>query len=151
MNYIKEAEDILNNYKKLKDSISNLERRKKVIIDKCKPNEIGSIDYSRTITKQGYTEDTLNQMCEITQINFQIKETEAEIHVIKNILKQIKKENKILAKFLILRYIEKEDLKTISKNLGYSEESNHTIYDIRNKAIREFTIRYFGVEAMRYT
>ena len=64
---------------------------------------------------------------------------------------QIKKENEILAKFLILRHVQKKDLKTISKILGYSEESNHSIYDIRNKATREFAIRYYGAQAMRYT
>lgn len=152
MNYIKEAEDILKNYKKLKSSINNLERRKQLVLDRGKPNELGAIDYSKpAISKQGYTDDTLNQICEITQINSQIKDTEAEIKIITKILKQIKKDNEVLSKFLILRYIERKDLKTISKALGYSEESNHTIYDIKNKAIREFAIRYFGGQAIRYT
>ena len=113
MNYIKEAEDILNNYKKLKDSINNLEIRKKSIIDRGKPHEVKAIDYSKPITNQGYTDCTLNQICEITQINLQIKDTEAEINIISNILKQIKKEKEEIKKILILRYIERKDLKTI--------------------------------------
>ena len=94
MNYIKEAEDVLNNYRKLKSSINNLERRKQVILDKGKPRELGAIDYSKpVVSNNGYTDDTINQICEITQINSQIKETEAEINVIEKILKQIRKEN----------------------------------------------------------
>lgn len=152
MNYIREAEDVLNNYRKLKSSIDNLERRKQIILNKGKPRELGAIDYSKpVVSNKGYTDDTLNQICEITQINSQIKDTEAEINVITKILREIRKENEILAKFLILRHIERKDLRTISKDLGYSEESNHTIYDIKNKAIREFAIRYFGSQAMRYT
>ena len=152
MNYIKEAEDVLNNYRKLKSSINNLKKRKQVILDKGKPRELGAIDYSKpVVSKQGYTDDTLNQICEITQINYQIKDTEAEIKVIAKILKEIREENEVLANFLILRHIERKDLKTIAKELGYSEESNHTIYDIRNRAIREFAIRYFGGQAMKYT
>lgn len=154
MNYIKEAEDILKNYRKLKDSIENLENRKNHILYKSRPREPGAIDYSQpSIQKQNYSDDTINQICEITQINNQIKETEADMQVVEDILKQIKKEDNILEKFLVLKYIEKpkENLGRISKELGYSEDSNHTIYTIKNKALREFAIRYFGSKAIKYT
>ena len=118
------------------------------------PKELGVVDYSRpSIQKQNYSDDTIAQICEITQINNQIKETENDMEIIEKILEQIKKEDKILEKFLILKYIEKPhyNLGKISKELGYSEDSNHTIYDIKNKALREFAIRYFGSIALKYT
>lgn len=154
MNYIKEAEEILKNHRKLNDSIVNLEDRKRQVLFKSKPKEPAAIDYSKpNIQKQSYSDDTINQICEITQINNQIKETEADMEIVRNILKQIKEENEVLEKFLVLKYIKKpkENLNKISKELGYSEESNHTIYDIKNKALREFAIRYFGSSAIKYT
>lgn len=154
MNYIKEAEDILKNHRKLKDSINNLEKRKNNIINKSAPGTLQTIDYSKpAIQKQNYSDDTITQICEIMQINNDIKETEAELEIVDNILKQIKQEDEILERFLKLKYIEKpkDNLSKISKELGYSEDSNHTIYDIKNKALREFAIRYFGGNAIRYT
>lgn len=154
MNYIKEAEDILKNHRKLKDSLKNLEKRKEHILYKSRPKELGAIDYSKpSIQKHSYSDDTINQICEITQINNQIKETEADMQIVENILKQIKNEDSILEKFLTLKYIDKpkENLGKISRQLGYSEDSNHTIYDIKNKALREFTIRYFGSVALKNT
>lgn len=154
MNYIKEAEDILKNYRKLNESIENLKNRRNNLIYKSRPKELGAVDYSKpSIQRQNYSNDTLTQICEITQINKQIKETEADMKIVESILKQIKKEDKTLERFLTLKYIErpKDNLGKISKELGYSEDSNHTIYDIKNKALREFAIRYFGSQAMRYT
>lgn len=154
MNYIKEAEEILKNHRKLKDSLKNLEKRKEYILYKSRPKELGAIDYSKpSIQKHSYSDDTINQICEITQINNQIKETEADMQIVENILKQIKDEDSILEKFLTLKYIDKpkENLGKISRQLGYSEDSNHTIYDIKNKALREFAIRYFGSVALKNT
>ncbi len=154
MNYIKEADDILSNHRKLKDSLENLKNRKNYLVFKSKPKEIGGIDYSKPkIQKHNYSDNTLAQICEIAQINEQIKETEAELKIVNDIIKQIKKEDEILEKFLKLKYIEtpKDNLRVISKKLGYSEDSNHTIYDIKNRALREFAIRYFGSRAMKYT
>ena len=108
MNYIKEAEDILKNHRKLKDSINNLEKRKNNIINKSAPGTLQTIDYSKpAIQKQNYSDDTITQICEIMQINNDIKETEAELEIVDNILKQIKQEDEILERFLKLKYIEK--------------------------------------------
>ena len=155
MNYIKEAEDILINYRKLNDSIKNLNERKKYIASQSKPKELGSIDYSKPgIQKQNYSNNTITQMCEIIQINEQIKETEAELKIVKDILGQIKNEDKTLEQFIQLKYIEgqkKKSMRKIAAELGYSEDSNDTIYNIKNKALREFAIRYFGSRARRAT
>lgn len=154
MNYIKEAENILINNRKLNDSLKNLNNRKKYLIFKSQPKEIGGIDYSKlAIQKHNYSDDTLSQICEITQIDEQIKETEAELKIVNDIIEQIKSEDETLEKFIKLKYIErpKDNLRVISRELGYSEDSNHTIYDIKNKALREFAIRYFGSKVIKYT
>lgn len=154
MNYIREAEDILINHRKLNDSLRNLNARKNYIANISKPKEPGGIDYSKPgIQKQNYSNNTITQMCEIMQINQQIEETEAEVQIVNEILEQIKKEDATLEEFIQLKYIKssKKSLRRISAELGYSEDSNHTIYDIKNKALREFAIRYFGSRATKYT
>ncbi len=155
MNYIKEAEDILINHRKLNDSINNLNARKNYIANQGKPKELGGIDYSKPrIQRQNYSNNTITQMCEIMQINERIKETEAELVIVNNILKQIDKEDETLGKFIQLKYIEgqkKKSMRKIAAELGYSEDSNDTIYNIKNKALREFAIRYFGSIARKST
>ena len=73
--------------------------------------------------------------------------------LIKKILKQIKNSEPILERYLFLSFISNEQmsLKEIAVKMGYSEESNHTIYKIKNKAIREFAIRYFGIDVQKST
>ena len=154
MNYVKEAERIIKSYNGLKESIENLNNRKLYLVYKSRPRELAAIDYSKPgIQKHNYSDNTINQICEIAQINEEIEKTEAEINIIENILKQIKKEDELLEKFLRIKYIEhpKDNIKKIAKDLGYSEESNHTLYDIKAKALRAFALRYFGAKAMRYT
>ena len=84
MNYLKEAEDIIKNCGKLQDSLQNLKNRKTHLLLKTQPKEASGIDYSKpNIQKQSYSNDTLSQLCEIAQVNEQIKETEAEIKIVK--------------------------------------------------------------------
>lgn len=154
LNYIKEAERIIKSYNALKESIENLNNRKKYLAYRNKPKELSAIDYSKPgIQKHDYSESTINQICEMLQINEEIEKTEAEIDIIENILKQIRKEDQLLEKFLRIKYIEhpKDNIKMIAKDLGYSEESNHTLYEIKAKALGAFALRYFGSNAMKYT
>lgn len=154
MNYIQEAERIMKDYRKLIDSVKNMKKRKNILSMRGVPSENTQANYSKEKTSGNkYANDTINELCEISQLNIQIKETEAEIQFISEILKQIKLENETLEKFLKLRYIEmpQVQLKKIAAEIGYSEDSNHTIYEIKNKALREFAIRYFGVHALKYT
>lgn len=154
MNYIIEAEKILKDHKKLLDSLRNLEARKNKIIKKGVPKDIIGISYDKpSIQHQSYSEDTINQICEITEIDADIQETEAEIQIVTDILEQIKKENPILEKFIQLRYLssDKKSLRNVATELGYSEDSNHAIYEIKNKSLREFAILYFGARAQKNT
>ena len=71
----------------------------------------------------------------------------------KDKLEQIKKEDEILEKFIKLKYITeyKKSMREIAKKLNYSENSNHTIYDIKKKALKEFAVLYFGVRGIKNT
>lgn len=154
MNYIKESEEILKNYRKLSTSLNYLQKRKMKVIKKGFPKDAGGIQYDKpAIQHQDYSESTINQMCELMEINAQIEETQKEMELVSGILKEIKKDDELLHKFIELKYITdyKKSMKEIARLLNYSENSNRTIYDIKNRAIKEFSILYFGVKGIKYT
>lgn len=154
MNYIKESEEILKNYRKLNSSLNYLQNRKNKIIKKGFPKDVAGIQYDRpSIQHQDYSESTVNEICEVMEINSQIEETQNEMELVKNILREIEKEDKLLYEFIKLRYITdyKKSMKEIAGLLNYSENSNHTIYDIKSRAIKEFSILYFGAKGIKYT
>jgi hypothetical protein len=154
MNYIKESEEILKNYRKLNSSLNYLQNRKNKIVKKGFPRDVAGIQYDKpAIQHQDYSESTINQMCEIMEINSQIEETQSEMELVSDILKEIKKEDELLYKFIQLKYITdyKKSMKEIAVLLNYSENSNHTIYDIKNRAVKEFSILYFGAKGIKYT
>ena len=153
MNYIKECEEILKSHRKLYFALQTLEKRKNKLIIKGIPAEISGIDYSKpSIQKFDYSEDAMKDIYELLDINAQINETKEEMNLVNNILEDIEKEKEELCRFLKLKYITdyKISLGEIAKVLGYSQESTKTIYNLKNEALKEFAIRYFGARATHF-
>ncbi len=154
LDYIKESETILKNCRKLLIAIKNLEARRSELLKKGGPKELKAQSYSKpSIQKFNYSEDTFNQMCEVADLNNQIKETKREVILVNKILKQIKKEDEQLYNFIKIKYIKepKISMSSIAEKLGYSPDSNDTIYKIKERALKEFAILYFGVNALKST
>jgi len=152
MNYIKESEEVLKNYAKLNKALDNLKIRQEKLLYKTGPKELGAIDYSRPVIQHtDYSEDAVNQICELSDVNRQIKETEEEIKLVNSILEDIKLQDILLHNFIKIKYINKTKLgmRDVAGELGYSTESNYTIYNIKDKAMKEFALRYFGVRALK--
>lgn len=154
MNYIKESEEILKNHRKLNTSLNNLYHRRDKIVKSGFPRELMGNSYENpNIQHTAYSDSTINEVCEIMEINAQIEETKEEMQLVNDILEQIKVEDDVLEKFIRLKYITdyKRSMREIASKLNYSENSNHTIYDIRNRALKEFAILYFGVRGIKTT
>lgn len=154
MNYIKESEEILKNHRKLNTSLNNLYHRRDKIVKSGFPRELMGNSYEKpNIQHTAYSDSTINEVCEIMEINAQIEETKEEMQLVNDILEQIKVEDDVLEKFIRLKYITdyKRSMREIASKLNYSENSNHTIYDIRNRALKEFAILYFGVRGIKTT
>lgn len=152
MNYIKESEEVLKNHRKLYSALQTLNKRKTKLIYKTAPKIPGAISYDNpAIQHMDYSEDTINDICEIMDINRQIKETEEEMKIVNNILKEIKEDDEVLEKFIQLKYIKeyKKSMGEIAQELGYSPESNKTIYNIKSRALKEFVVRYFGAKGAK--
>lgn len=143
MNYFKEAERILSSRSKLDKALQNLEARKNRLIQSGAPREINGMDYAKAYTKTNFVNDTLQDYLDLIEVEKEIKVTTQKVDEIDNIVGQLSKLNE---KIITLWYIEKKSKEEIAKIIDVF--SNTTAYNLRNKAVSEFTLLYFGAVAL---
>lgn len=143
MNYFKAAEQVLAAVPTLKTALENLERREKHLLESGAPQELGAIDYSKPFTNSHYVSDTLNELLELAECRRNIAETKKAITEIETIIGQLDDEHK---KLVILWYIEKRSKEEILEEMFI--ESLTTIYNLRNRAVAEFALLYYGASAL---
>ncbi len=143
MNYFKAAEDILYSVSSLEKSLKNLESRRQFLIESGKPQNVGAIDNSKPFTDSHYVSDTLNELLEFAECSRNIDITKKQIEYIYEIIEQLSDEHKTLVK---LWYIEQRPKEQIAEAIFV--ESSTTVYNLRNKAVMQFAILYYGASAM---
>ena len=74
----------------------------------------------------------------------QIDKIKDEKEIIHNILAKIKIKNKEEYKFIELRYLQDNTLEDTARILGYSSNSKHTIYSIKDKSLKKFAMYFWG-------
>ena len=144
MNYFKAAEQDLSAVPVLKKALTNLKRRQDRLSKSGCPPEDMKIDYSKPYVDTKEVNDTLAEMISLTEVKREIKDTESKIEEIEEVLNQLKKEHKII---LVMWYIEKRGKDAITETLNY--ESNKSIYNLRNRAVAEFALLYYGAGALK--
>lgn len=143
MNYFKAAEQVLSSVPTLERALENLKHRKQQLIDSGKPREPGTIDYSKPFTDTHYVSDTLNELLAVSECERNIANTNEEIAEIQGVIGQLSDEYK---KLVTLWYIEKRPKEAVMEELHI--ESLSTVYDLRNKAVAEFALLYYGASAL---
>lgn len=143
MNYFKAAEQVLGSVPMLKSALENLKKREQRLIEQGKPREHGAIDYSKQFTDSHFLNDTLNELLELSECSRNIAETQRTIKEIEGVIEQLSDEHK---KVVVLWYIEKRSKESIAKSMYI--ESSTTIYNLRNKAVAEFALLYYGASAL---
>lgn len=143
MNYFKAAEQVLSSVPTLKRALENLKRRKARLIESGAPRELGAIDYSKPFTDSHYVSDTLNELLELSECTRNIAETQRELNYIDGIIEQLSEEYK---KIIVLWYIEKRSKESIMEAMYI--ESLTTVYNLRNRAVAEFALLYYGASAL---
>ena len=146
MNYFKEAERILMSRRTLERSLNNLRRRLQHTMRNGAPHDISGIDYSQPYAKESAVNDTMKDYLDIIEIKNEIKTTESEIKFIDDVISQLSEQSK---KVLNLWYVEKKTKDEIRETL--EKDGSTTIYSMRNKAIGEFALLYFGAGALAST
>jgi len=143
MNYFKAAEQVLASVPTLKRALENLQKREQRLIEQGKPREPGAIDYSKPFTDSHFVSDTLNELLELSECSRNIAETQRTLTEVEGILDQLDAEHK---KVVVLWYIEKRSKEAIMEELYI--ESLTTVYNLRNRAVAEFALLYYGASAM---
>jgi len=143
MNYFKAAEQVLGSIPTLKKALENLQKREQRLIEQGKPREHGAIDYNKPFTDSHYVSDTLNELLELSECSKNIAETQRKLAELENIIDQLNEEYK---KVVVLWYVEKRSKEAIMEELYV--ESLTTVYNLRNKAVAEFALLYYGASAL---
>jgi len=146
LNYFKEAERVLMSRRNLERSVTNMDQRLAHIVNNGRPRDIGGMDYSQPYAKESAVNDTMTDCLEIVQIKKEIAATKEEIKIIDNVIDQLSEKSK---KVISLWYVIGKTKDEIREAL--ESEGNTTIYNMRNKAIGEFAILYFGAGALAST
>lgn len=143
MNYFKAAEQVLGSIPTLKRALENLQKREQRLIEQGKPREPGAIDYNKPFTDSHYVSDTLNELLELSECSKNIAETQRKLAELENIIDQLNEEYK---KVVVLWYVEKRSKEAIMEELYV--ESLTTVYNLRNRAVAEFALLYYGASAL---
>ena len=143
MNYFKAAEQVLGSIPTLKRALENLQKREQRLIEQGKPRYPGAIDYNKPFTDSHYVSDTLNELLELSECSKNIAETQRKLAELENIIDQLNEEYK---KVVVLWYVEKRSKEAIMEELYV--ESLTTVYNLRNRAVAEFALLYYGASAL---
>lgn len=143
MNYFKAAEQVLSAVPVMERALDNLEKRKARIMMTNKPADVGAIDPSKSYENAGQVRDTLAEMLELSECVGNIKKTSAKLSEISAVLDQLPEEK---ARVLRAWYIDHQSKEKIADMMGY--ESITSVYNIRNKAVAEFALSYYGAAAL---
>lgn len=143
MNYFKAAEQVLSSVPILERALNNLERRKERIMITNKPAEVGAIDPSKSYVNSSRVGDTLSEMLELSECMGNIAKTSYKLSEIRAVLEQLPEDK---ARVLQAWYIEHLSKEKIADMMGY--ESITSVYNIRNMAVAEFALSYFGAGAL---
>lgn len=143
MNYFKAAEQVLSSVSALKKALANLETRKARLIASGAPCEPGAIDYTKPFTNSHYVSDTLNELLELSECTQNIANTKSELDYISGIIEQLSDDYK---QIITMWYIEGKTKEYIAQAMYI--ESSTTVYNLRNKAVAEFALLYYGAAAL---
>lgn len=143
MNYFKAAEQLLASVPTLEKALENLKERKRQLTEQGKSRELGSIDYSKPFVDSHFVNDTLNELLELAECTRNIAETQRKLNYIDGIIEQLSEEYK---KVIVLWYVEKRSKESIMEALYI--DSLTTVYNLRNRAVAEFALLYYGASAL---
>ena len=143
MNYFKAAEELLSSIPQLKKAETNLANRINRIYASGMPQTPAAIEYDKPFADSHYVSDTLNDLLEFAECKRNYDETQQKLEEIKSVIEQMKDEYKQLVELWYVNSYSKESIME-EMNIG----SSSTIYNLRNKAVAEFALLYYGASAL---
>ena len=106
-----------------------------------RPGGIKAIDFQK-IGHCSMTSDAMSDLVEAKHIITQINKLKDEKEIISTVLNKVKNNSKEDFKFIDYRYLQDNSLEKTNELLGYS--SLKTIYKIKDRALTNFIMYYWG-------
>lgn len=151
MNYIKEAENILWYYNDLYRSIENMNREIAKLVSKQGPSALNAIQLEVTgIHGSGDADDnTYNLLFKLKTLSENRAKTIEELEKADKILDEISQESgcELYGQVLKEWYIKRTPKDEIAEQIGYS--TRVSVYQIRDRAIKKFAVRHFGLDTLK--
>lgn len=146
MDYIRKSEKVLKTYRRLKYSIRTLEKRKQRIIAMGGPSDKLTSTLEITgIRGTGSNMPAEQLIMELYDIEQSLKGTKQEMNIVDDVLRIISKEGEWWFGHLLRDwYISKMPKIDLEKKY---HTSNRNLYNMRNRALKEFSVGYFGIPA----
>jgi hypothetical protein len=147
VDYIREAEKYLSNYKRLEKAIENLSFELSKTNMMRTSNNITQQFEPTGIKSSRNDMDAEMQLLQWTQLKAMQTETQEELNNIDYNLKYISLDSgcEFYGKLLRMWYIDKTDIMAISQEVGYSKRQ---LYEHKAKAIKALSIQLFGKRAL---
>ncbi len=141
MNYFKSAEQLLSSVPALEKAVGNAERRKQRIIDSGQVKK--AVLPADKFTDAKTASAALSAALELPEIEKNIAETKRVLLGINEALGQLQDEHK---RIILMWYTEKRTKEYILQHMNI--ESLSTLYNLRNTAVAEFALLYYGASAI---
>ncbi len=143
INYFKAAERTLSARPDFDRALENLKTRRESVVNRGRPQGVQTVDTTRPYVSGGGVNDAVSDLVEIAEIDREIQTTVAAAQSVDRVLAQLSQEE---AAILQAWYIDRATKEDVAARLHYSSTS--TIYALRNKAVSDFAILYFGAGAL---
>lgn len=142
MNYFKSAEQLLLSVPSLEKAVTNAERRKQQILSSQTEGN------NRILARKNFTDtksanEFLNKALELPEIEKNIAETNRVLLGITEALEQLQDEHR---RIVLMWYVERRTKEYILQHMNI--ESLSTLYNLRNTAVAEFALLYYGASAI---
>jgi hypothetical protein len=150
LDYIKEAEKYLYNYRELRGSLNSMRSEIARLVARGGPRELTalSVDSVGAGGGSGAYDETANMLFRIGTLKQNIAETKEKLREIDIILDEISQGEgqELYGKILRAWYVEKMPKEFIAEEMGCGIQ---WVYELRGRAIRKFAVRVLGIGALR--
>lgn len=144
MDYVKEAENYLRHYASLKKSVSHAKFMIDQLAFRACPGEVSAVTNDITGVSAQHPVNTLQEMYELQKWKSVCEDSAGEIAHIEELLNGMdEKERKVLE----LWFLERMSISEIAADLRYEER--RSVYNLKNKALKDFAVALFGIHALR--
>lgn len=143
MNYFRAAEQLLTSVPTLEQALGNIEIRLQRLTESGKPHEVRAVDLKKEFTTVHAANDVLEDYLAVAECTRNRDDTKGKLNDIKRVLEQLPAESKKLLELWYIKQYSKHDIMS-----EMYVESPATIYKLRNKAVAEFALMYYGASAI---